>query len=95
MTTIFCHSHTYRVEVDDKPYEVIHDVWTKSLWREAGEHWRVLAAVGIQQACRECDKTKPTFKRVVAAVKAALEDTPTHKDEGSYAEFNRYIAGER
>ena len=37
-----------------------------------GESWAVYSTVGIHSGVHECAPEKPTYKRVVAAVKAAI-----------------------
>ncbi len=41
-------------------------------WTKGYEAWRVQSPVGIHYGVKDCDPDKPTYKRVVAAVKAAL-----------------------
>lgn len=62
----------YYVEIDDRRYKVTHYTWTASKWQPAGERWTVHSGVGIHAYVHECDPAKPTYKRVVAAVQAAL-----------------------
>lgn len=68
---------TLHVEVDGKFYRVIHGTTVKRVnpFHEKGngrtEQWTVYASRG-QWGERYCDPDKPTYKRVVEAVKAEL-----------------------
>jgi hypothetical protein len=65
-------------------YKVVHRTWDKypdsgtaAYWttyqnphRDESGEWRVLGSRGIHRYARDLDPEKPTYKRVVAAVKA-------------------------
>jgi hypothetical protein len=62
---------TYGVTVDGHDYRVTCDRWGGTPWNpEKCERWTVI----VSNNDRCCDPDKPTFKRVVTAVKAALQE---------------------
>ena len=62
--------NVYRITYGEHDYRVVHCIWAANSWHHRGESWNVYASNND----RECDPTKPTFKRVVAAVKAVLAE---------------------
>jgi hypothetical protein len=64
-------THVYAIALDDKEYKVTHESWRGTAWQQQGEQWEVLSYRG-NHATAYCDPDKPTYKRVVAAVKDAL-----------------------
>lgn len=83
-------SHTtteYYVTDGGVRYKVTHRTWSPNpQWRidynkPADGDWNVLAAQGVHAYTRQCDPDKPTFKRVVAAVKELLKQKESEKPE--------------
>jgi hypothetical protein len=62
----------YYVEVDTKPYKVGVGVWRDPRSKEIRVDWSVSGSQGIHTYARHCDPNGATFKRVVAAMRAAL-----------------------
>lgn len=53
-------------------YKVVHHTWDANKWHPAGETWTVFGSQGQHAYIRQCDPDKPTYKRVLAALKAIL-----------------------
>jgi hypothetical protein len=64
---------TYFATVKGTEYKAVHRAWgSAGPQHPAGERWHVWSHQGSHRYQRECDPEKPTYKRVVAAVKSAI-----------------------
>ena len=59
--------------VNGKPYHVVQKFWSANNSRGPGERWEVYSYIGANYGKKECDPDKPTYQRVLAAVRNCIE----------------------